>query len=110
MKKLLMTVEAFIGFVSFATMIPKDFVLSLVILTFTLVYVFGVFELSRLPYKLNSHMIVGGMLFLVLSVFIFLRMVAQLDFSVSLPHLLVFLLGFAGLIQIVIVRKTFRQS
>ncbi len=110
MKKTLLTLETFMGLICFITTFPRDVILSLVTLVFTLVYALGLVDPSRAPYKLNSHLMVGGMLFFILSTFVGLRMISQLNFEMHTSTVLLFTLGFLGLMQLLVLRKKFRQS
>ncbi|AEH50840.1 hypothetical protein [Pseudothermotoga thermarum] len=107
-EKIMLTIQTILGFVAFFGMFSKSIILSFVVLTFTLVYLFGLFESSKV--RLNSHLIVGGILYFILSIFILLQMLVNIDFEFSLSNTIVFALGIVGLIQSIVVRRKLKQS
>ncbi|MEJ5229381.1 MAG: hypothetical protein WHT65_05210 [Pseudothermotoga sp.] len=108
MKKLLLILNTILGFFSFSLLLKTDWMLSLCVLIFSLIYLFGIIDMRKNPQRIDAHLMVGGAMFLIVMCFVLLRDLSKSQFELSLDRLMVILMGWVGFTQMMIIRKKFR--
>jgi len=107
-KKFLLILNTILGFFSFSLLLRTDWMLSLCVFIFSLIYLFGIIDMRKNPQRIDAHLMVGGAMFLIVMCFVLLRDLSKSQFGLSLDHLIVILMGLIGFVQMLTIRKKFR--
>ncbi len=104
MRRFLLIIDTALGLISFSLFLKIDWMLSLCILIFTLIYLFGIIDSKKNPQRIDAHLMVGGTMFFLVLCFVLLK--GQIE--LSLAQMMVILTGSIGFIQMVVFRRSFK--
>lgn len=105
MKKIILILEFIAALINFAFLIKIDPMFSICVLIFSSVLLFGVFEKDS--DKINAHLMVGGGLLFLLSIFSILYSISKLELPEP-SYYLTIIIGLCGLLQAIFYRKRFK--
>ncbi|WP_448522967.1 hypothetical protein [Pseudothermotoga sp.] len=106
--KLLLLIQWLTAFSLFFLMLKDDTMLAFCLLIFSLIYLFGLLESRKDPQRIHAHAMVGGIMFFVTAVLIFLNDLSRLELKLDLSRILLIVLGLAGLVQARMMKKQFK--
>ncbi len=106
MKRFLLIVQTIAGFLCFSLFLKIDWMFSLCILIFSLIYLFGIVDLNKNPQRMDAHLMVGGAMFFIAMCFMILNDLPNIRFSFA--HLLMFVMGFSGFFQTLVFKSRFK--
>jgi amino acid transporter len=106
--KFLLLIQWLAAFSLFFLMFKDDTMFAFCVLIFSLIYLFGLLESRKDPQRIRAHIMVGGIMFFVAAVLIFLNDLSRLELKLNLSRILLIVLGLVGLVQARLMRKQFK--
>lgn len=106
--RLLLFIEYLVAVLLSFYMLKSEIMLSLCVFIFSLVYLFGLLESKNDPHRIYAHAMVGGVLFFIVGALTLLNDLSKLQLKFNLSRALLIILGSAGLIQALTMKRYFK--
>ncbi|MGB9789853.1 hypothetical protein [Thermotoga caldifontis] len=106
--KLLLLIEHLVAVLLSFYMFKSEAMLAICVFIFSLVYLFGLLESRNDPHRIYAHAMVGGVLFFIVGALTLLNDLSKLQLKFNLSRTLMIILGSAGLIQALRVKRHFK--